>query len=461
MKTLKYIFTTILLIAFFTSCKIGQRYQSPELKGMPEAFDTTASSNLGSVSDIGWSTLYKDSALQVLIDKALSNNKDMLMATARIKQMIASKRIKFAGMLPEIGVNASGEREYTNYGGHDGSYSNEFSANVAVAWELDLWGNLRWQNEAGIAAYMQSVEAQQALRLSIIAQVAQTYFELIALDRELEIVKQTLDSRREGVKFSKLRYEGGLTSEIPYRQSVVELARTETLVPDLENQIKLKENDLAVLIGEFPSSIIYRGYGIRDLNVPDSLPVDLPSELLRNRPDVRMAEDKLKEYNAQAGVALTDMFPKIRLTGRLGGESDELSNFLESPAWFISGALTGPVFNFGKNKAQYDAAKAAYEEQIYDYEKTVLNVFKEVNNAISSFYKAKDMRRSQEKLYNSAESYHKLARLQYVNGLVNYLDVLDAQRQLFDAEIALNNAKLAELTATVNLYKALGGGIAR
>lgn len=461
MKTLKYIFTIVLLIVSFVSCKIGQRYQSPELKGMPETFDATTSSSIGSVSDVGWSTLYQDSALQILIDKALLNNKDILMATARIKQMIAAKRIKFAGMLPELGINASGEREYTNYGGHDGSYSNEFSANVAVAWELDLWGNLRWQNEAGVAAYMQSVEAQEALRLSIIAQVAQTYFELIALDRELEIVKQTLDSRREGVKFSKLRYEGGLTSEIPYRQSVVELARTETLVPDLENQIKLKENDLAVLMGEFPSSIIYRGYGIRDLNVPDSLPVDLPSELLRNRPDVRMAEDKLKEYNAEAGTALTDMFPKIRLTGRLGGESDELSNFLESPAWFISGLLTGPVFNFGKNKAQYNAAKAAYEEQIYDYEKTVLNVFKEVNNAISSFYKAKEMRHSQEKLYNSADSYHKLARLQYVNGLVNYLDVLDAQRQLFDAEIALNNAKLAELTATVNLYKALGGGVVR
>jgi len=461
MRIIKYIsFIILLFVALFSSCKIGQKYRSPELKGMPATFDAS-DLPAGSTADMGWSTLYKDPVLQALIDRALVNNKDMLMATSRIKQMIAEKRIKFADMLPEIGLNASGKREYTNYGGHNDDYSNEFVGNLGIAWELDLWGNLRWKNDAGVAVYMQSVEAQKALQLTIISQVAQTYFELSALNHELRIVKQTLDSRKEGVRFAHLRYEGGLTSEIPYRQSVVELARTETLVPDLENQIKLKESDLAVLLGEYPSSVVFPYEGLQNLNVLDSLLVNLPSELLRNRPDVRIAEQKLIEYNAQVGVALTDMFPKLSLTGSLGGESDDLSNFLESPAWLISGALTAPIFNFGKNKAGYDAAKAAYEEQIYSYEQVVLNVFKEVNNALSSFYKTKEMRMSQEKLYESVQSYHNLARLQYVNGIVNYLDVLDAQRQFFDAEIALNNTQLQELTAIVNLYKALGGGIKR
>lgn len=459
MKRTRYILVSLCISAlFFMSCKIGQKYRTPELPDMPEQFDTI-DENHESVTDIGWSTLYRDTVLQSLIDKALIYNKDLLIATAHIKEMIANKRIKFADMLPEIGMEAAGKREFLNYGGHEKKFKPEVKGNLNVAWELDLWGNLRWQNEAGVAAYMQSVEARQALHLTIISQVAQSYFELKALDRQLSIVKQTLEARKEGVWFAKLRYEGGLTSEIPYRQSLVELARTETLVPDIENKIKLKENDLAVLVGEYPSSVIPRGDDIYSMDIPDALPVDLPSTLLRRRPDVRMAEQKLIEKNAQVGAALTDMFPKLQLTGRLGGESDELSNFLESPTWFISGVLTGPVFNFGKNKANHNAAKAVYEQEVYRYEKTVLNVFKEVNNAISSFQKTKEMRESQEKLCNSAQSYHKLARLQYVNGIINYIDVLDAQRQLFDAEIALNTAIQNELEALVDLYKALGGGV--
>lgn len=459
MKIINYIIA--LSFAFgliFSSCKVGQKYKAPDLSSMPAQFDTI-DENHQSITDIGWGTLYKDTVLTKLIDKALDHNKDILIATARIKEMIANKRIQFAGMLPEIGVEVGEQREYLNYDGHNKSNTPKIKGNMNVSWELDLWGNLRWQSEAGVAAYMQSVEAQKALRLTIVAQVAQSYFELKALDRQLKIVRQTLEARKEGVWFAQLRYQGGLTSEIPYRQSVVELARTETLVPNLENQIKLKENDLAVLVGDYPSTVIPRGEDIYSMDIPNELPVDLPSSLLRRRPDVRLAEQRLIEKNAQVGAALTDMFPKLQLTGKLGGQSDELSNFLESPAWFISGFLTGPVFNFGKNKAKHNAAKAAYEQEVYSYEKTVLNVFKEVNNAISTFRKAKEMRESQEKLYNSAQSYHKLARLQYVNGIVNYLDVLDAQRQLFDAEIALNNAILTELTAVVDLYKVLGGGL--
>lgn len=461
MKTIKYISVIAFICTFiFVSCKVGQKYKSPELNDMPSSFELDGMDQ-GVAADIGWSTLYNDPVLTKLIDRALEHNKDILIATARIKEMIANKRIKFTQLLPEAGIEIAGQREYLNYGGHNSVYDPEIRGNLNMAWELDIWGNLRWQNEAGIAAYMQSVEAQKAVQLTVVAQVAQAYFDLKALDRELLIVRQTLEARKEGVRFAKLRYEGGLTSEIPYRQSLVELARTETLVPSLENEIKLKENDLAVLVGEYPSSIIPRGTDISSLKMPDALPVDIPSSLLRYRPDVRMAEQRLVEQNAEVGVALTDMFPKLRLTGRLGGESEELSNFLESPTWFISGLLTGPVFNFGKNKAKHEAAKAVYEQEVYNYEKTVLNVFKEVNNAISSFRKAKDMRESQEQLYNSAQSYHKLARLQYMNGIINYLDVLDAQRQLFDAEIALNNAILNELTAIVDLYKALGGGTER
>ncbi len=457
MSKIKYIL--VLSLILLSSCKIGQKYQQPEMN-MPQTFETRGMIE-GNASDIGWSTLYSDTVLQGLISKALEHNKDMLVATARIKEMAANKRISFANMFPEVGGEVAGQREYLNYGGDAKTYDPEVRANLNISWELDIWGKLRWANDAGVAAYMQTVEAQRALQLTIVSQVAQSYFELKALDRELEIVKQTLDARREGVRFAKLRYEGGLTSEIPYRQSLVELARTETLIPDLENEIKLKENDLFVLVGEFPSGTIARGEDIDHQQIPQSLPVDLPSSLLKRRPDMMQAEQKLIEANAEVGIAYTEMFPSLRLTGRLGGENSELTDFLKSPTWFISGVLTGPIFNMGKNKAKHNAAKAAYEQEVYGYEKSVLEAFREVNNSINTFNKMKEVYRSQQALYNSAKSYHELATLQYVNGVISYIDVLDAQRQLFDAEIALNKATLNELVSVVALYKALGGGLVK
>lgn len=449
---------TVLCCAGFSSCKIGQQYQRPVMADMPKSFESKGFDE-GVAADIGWSTLYTDTILQSLISQALEHNKDVLQATARIKEMIANKRISFANLFPEVGVEAAGQKEYQNYGGDNKVYDPEFRANLNFRWEADIWGKLRWANDAAIAAYMQSVEAQRALRLTIVAQVAQNYFELKALDRELDIVRQTLEARKEGVHFAKLRYEGGLTSEMPYRQSLVELARTETLIPGLENEIKLKENDLSVLLGEFPRYIPRSDGDISGKAVPKQLPVDLPSSLLQRRPDVRMAEQKLIEANAKVGVAYTSMFPSIGLTGRIGAENEELTDFLKSPTWFVSGLITGPIFNMGKNKAAHNAAKAAYEQEVYDYEKTILDVFREVNNAINTFRKTKEVRESRKALYDSVSSYQKLARLQYVNGIISYLDVLDAQRQLFDAEIALNSAILDELASTVSLYKALGGGL--
>lgn len=460
MKLVNYILSTFLLFCFiFSSCKVGKKYERPKMEDMPQRFDSLYHTDSFAVSDIGWRTLYQDTVLQQLIGRALDNNKDMRIAAARIKEMIARKRISFANLFPEVGVELSGQREYLNYGGHKESFDPKIKGNLNFSWELDIWGKLRWANEAGVAEYLQSVETQRGLYLTIVAEVAQTYFELKALDSKLAIVKQTLEARQEGVHFAKLRFDGGLTSEIPYRQSVVELARTETLVPDLQNEIKLKENDLAILLGEFPSTVIPRGKDLNQQPIPDNLPVDLPSSLLERRPDVRKAEQGLIAANAEVGVALTEMFPSFGLTAHIGGRNDQFKNFLESPTWFISGLVTGPIFNMGKNKAKHKAAQAAYEQTVLDYEKKILDVFKEVNNAINTFEKTKEMRKSQETLYLSAQSYHKLARLQYVNGIINYIDVLDAQRQLFDAEIALNESILQELLSVVSLYKALGGGL--
>ena len=393
-------------------------------------------------------------ALAYGLDKA---NKDMKIAVAKVKEMIASKRITFADQFPEIGARIYGQKERLNYGGDNPKPDPEYGAKLALSWELDLWGNLRWANEAGIAAYLQSVEARHALQMTLVAEVAAAYYELCALDQEQDIVRHTLAARREGVRLAKLRFEGGLTSETSYSQAQVELARTETLLPSLEQKIKIKENDLAFLLGQY-SGDIPRGLPLREQHLLETLPVGLPSSLLERRPDMRQAEQKLREANARVGVAQTDLFPKISLTGNLGFENEELTNFIKSPAWFLAGDLLQPLFAMGKNKAKLKAARARYEQEVYNYQKSVLSVFKEVNNAIVTIRKAKEVRMSYEKLLNAADTYLQLAQLQYINGVINYLDVLDAQRGYFDAQIGLSNAIRDELIAVVQLYKALGGG---
>ena len=411
-----YIAAFVVSMLAFSSCKIGKRYARPELN-LPDRIEAyTDTTDTASVENIPWESLYADETLKDLIKKALDNNKDMKIAAAKVKEMIAAKRISFANMLPEVGAN-----------------------------------------EATIASYMQTVEGQRALRLTIIAEVAANYYQLCALDQELSIVQQTLDARREGVRLAKLRYEGGLTSETAYNQAQVELARTETLIPSLERQIKIKESDLSMLLGEYTDDIP-RGLSLSDQHLPDALPIGLPSSLLERRPDMRQAEFKLRAANAQVGVAQTDLFPKIRLTSNYGFESDELSSILKSPAGFIAGSLLQPIFAMGKNKAKVKAAKARYEQEVYSYEKSVLGAFKEVNNAIVTVRKVKEIRASRMNLEASASKYLELAQLQYINGVISYMDVLDAQRGLLDAQIGLNNAVLDELLSVVYLYKALGGG---
>lgn len=240
------------MAGILTSCKVGKSYVRPDLH-LPDSL--AQHQDTVSFGDKDWEEIYTDSTLRSLIDRALDHNKDMLIAAARIKEMAAQKRISTAALLPDIKGKVTAERELENHGGDAFKKSETFEAQFLVSWELDLWGNLRWARSASIAEYLQSVEAQRALRMTIVAEVAQAYYELVALDTELDIVKQTLKAREEGVRLARIRFEGGLTSETSYRQAQVELARTATLVPDLERKISLKENDIAFLAGEYPNRI--------------------------------------------------------------------------------------------------------------------------------------------------------------------------------------------------------------
>ena len=449
------IYTLLLLsILLLASCKIGKSYVRPNLN-LPDSLALEQDSV--SFADEEWQMVYTDSILRNLISRALEYNKDMLMAGARVKELAAMKRIDFANMFPEFGLRVYGEQEGENYGGNNYDPDDQYDLKATASWELDLWGNLRWTRDASAAEFMASVENQRAVRMSLIAEVAQTYFELVALDNELSIVKQTVNARRESLHLTQLRYEGGLTSEVPYRQAQVELERTATLVPDLENQVTLKGNELAFLTGEYPHRIP-RSTRHEDVRLPETLPVGLPSTLLERRPDVRQVEQELIAANAEVGAALTGMFPQIRLTATLGTENDEIPRLLASPHYLITGLLTQPIFAMGKNRARLKAKRAAFERATYAYEKAVLSAFKDAYNAIAEFNKVKDIYESRLSLEQSSKSTMELAQLQYVNGVIGYMDLLDAQRVYLDAQIGLSNAIRDKQLALVNLYKALGGG---
>ena len=454
MKRKKLYIAILLLAGVLTSCKVGKSYVRPDLH-LPDSLERSQDSV--SFGDQDWRDIYTDATLRSLIERALDHNKDMLIAAARVKEMAAQKRISTAALLPDIKGKVTGERELENHGGDAFKRSDTFEAQFLVSWEVDLWGNLRWARSASIAEYLQSIEAQRALQMTIVAEVAQAYYELVALDTELDIVKQTLKAREEGVRLARIRFAGGLTSETSYRQAQVELARTATLVPDLERKISLKENDIAYLAGEYPNKIS-RSRLLQEFNSPETLPVGLPSTLLERRPDIRQAEQKLIAANAKVGVAYTNMFPRLALTGGFGSESTSLSELLKSPYAVMEGALLTPIFGWGKNRAALKAKKAAYEAEVHSYEKSVLEAFKETRNAIVNFNKIKEVYELRANLERSAKSYMDLAQLQYINGVINYLDVLDAQRGYFDAQIGLSNAIRDELIAVVQLYKALGGG---
>ncbi|TAJ15760.1 efflux transporter outer membrane subunit [Marinilabiliaceae bacterium JC017] len=455
MKMIRYIFFTVFIaIIVMPSCKVGRKYQRPDLDLPAKLEEQSVDSS--TIDDLNWWELYTDTVLQNLISRALENNKDMLIAAARLKENLAKKRISTADLFPALGAKlySEGEQEVD---GDSKELTKSYEARAMLSWELDLWGNIRWGREAAIAEYFSSYEAQRSLKMAIISEVAFTYFELVALENEMRILNQTLDARKEGVRIARLRFEGGLTSETSLQQSEVELARTMTLIPSAERNIRLKENQLAILLGEYPHQIT-TGNSLINQNIPDYLPAGLPSELIERRPDIRQAEQKLATANALVGVAKTDMFPKITLTAKFGRDSEELSDLIKSPYWFVAGDLLAPIFSAGKLRAKHAAAKAVYEQETYAYQKVVLTAFKEVNNSLMTFRKAKEVRESRGNLEHAARSYLKLAELQYMNGVIGYLDVLDAQRGLLDAEIGHNNAIRDEMLSMVALYKSLGGG---
>lgn len=455
-KDTAILFTISAAVMFLASCSPAKYCTEPQLN-MPETFGRTITDS-ASLADIEWWNMYTDTLLCDLIKQTLENNKDLLSAVEKIKEMEYKYRISRADLLPALGANLSGEHEKSNYGGmSNGKDDIELKATMNIRWQIDLWGELTWSSRQGMAEFLSTVEAKRAIQMTLISEVAKAYFELVALDNELRIVSRTLTTRQEGVDQARIRFEGGLTSETSYQQAQVELATTSSLIPDLERKIALKESQIAFLTGSYPSRIRRQDSKLTTTFDKD-LPLGIPSDLLERRPDVRASEQNLAAAMAAVGIAQAQRFPSLVINLYGGLENDDFRTFIQSPITYSAFSLAAPIFQFNKRKSKFKAAVSAYEQARYSYEKTVLNAFREVYDATVTYNKARENSRLKLNLQEAAKKYVDLARLQYLNGVINYLDVLDAQRKYFDAQVSLSKAVSSEYLALVDLYKALGGG---
>ncbi|MCH5221163.1 MAG: TolC family protein [Muribaculaceae bacterium] len=447
-----------LIIVFFalSSCSGVSKLTEAQLN-LP---DELAGNSLDSttIADIDWWALYSDSVLVSIIDETLQHNRDLMAAGARVEQMRELYGLSKANFLPNINGNAMYNRETNDYYGEKHITDPQIDLKATMSWEIDLWGGLAWARKKGAADFAASVENQRAMRLTLIAEAASAYYRLLALDNELSIVRQTLFTRKENLQKAKLRFEGGLTPETVYQQAQVECATTEALIPGLERQIEAQKNAITLLMGRYPSDEIRRGKIDLEETFPDRIPVGLPSTLLERRPDIRAAEAALKSSLANVGITYANRFPKLRIDLTGGLENNEFSHFFESPFTFVLGQISGSILDFGRNKRKYRASIAAYEQSRYAYEQKVLTAFKEVDDAAVAYRLLKETTERRQELLEAAQRYAELARAQYNMGVINYIDVLDAQRRYFDAQVGLNNAVRDEHLAIINLYKSVGGG---
>ena len=425
---------------------------------LPQSYNAPTWADSASIADMEWWAYYSDPELRSIIEHTLANNKDFLKAAAKVEEVRRLYDMEKVNLTPTVSGIAGGDYETNRYRGGDLSKDPETDLKLSVAWEVNLWGAQTWAKRQSKARYLASVEDMRAMQMTLVAEVASAYFRLLALDNELSIVRQTLATRREALEHARLRYEGGLTSETVYQQAKVEYGTTASLVPNLERQVTTLQNALTLLMGEMPTENLNRGTLFIHTHLPEKMPVGVPSQLLERRPDIRAAEQRLAAAMAGVGVDYTNRFPSLRINLSAGLENDGLVKFFQSPFTYALGNISGTILDFGRRKRKYQASIAAYEQARLDYEKSVLTAFTEVSDAIATYQKVYQSTALKMELRDATGKYVNLATLQYRAGTLRYLEVLDAQRRYFEAQISVSNALRDEFFALINLYKALGGG---
>jgi outer membrane protein, multidrug efflux system len=442
-----------LLPILLVGCTLGPKYKRPALQ-TPANFYAEQRPNQASLADEAWWDLFKDPVLQSLIHEALLNNYDLRLAVARMEEQGALLGVTRSQFYPQIGYGGSISYDKLLTIPNHGYYSYAFTS----MWEIDLFGRIRKMTEAQRAVYFSSQEARRDVRLSIMAEVAQGYFTLRALDAQVEVAHRTVKGFQDSLDVFEHRLKGGYASGLETARAQAALSNAAATIPDLERQIVAQENAINLLLGRNPGPIA-RGSPLADQFDPPDVPAGLPSSLLQRRPDLREAEQNLIAANANVGVAKANFFPTISLSGLFGGISPQLSELTGTgKAWSVAADLTGPIFTGGRLKNQYRASLAQRDQAKISFEKAVTQAFGEVSTSLSAH---QQLAKAYQEQINSVDAYRESVRLstiRYDSGLASYLDIIDAQLQLYPAESAVVNYDLGRKLALVDLYRVLGGG---
>lgn len=454
---------SMIIVLLLTGCAVGPDYKRPAIE-TPGAW-RLEEKGARDLANTAWWGQFGDPVLDELIRAALRENDDLRIATARVEEYVGRYWVGRSGLFPQIGADASAKRNQVSEEGMSPLLSSalknpadSYQAAFSGYWEIDLWGKLRRATEAARADLLSTEEARQSVILSLVGAVANGYISLRDLDKQLEVAVRTVKAREDSYKLFKLRYEGGVISELELNQVKSEYEQALATIPQIEKQVAFQENGLSVLIGRNPGSIV-RGKHMDELVLP-AVPAGLPSDLLTRRPDIRQAEQALVAANARIGVARAQYFPSISLTGLFGWSSSDLSNLFTGPArvWSWGGSLTAPIFTGGAIMGQEKAAEAIQQQALFNYQRTVRGAFQEMEDALVDQKRTREQLDAQKRQVDSLKEYARIARLRYENGYTSYIEVLDAERSLFNAELQYAQTQGVLFQSLVNLYKAVGGG---
>ena len=454
----------VLLAGLLSGCAVGPDYKRPAVTS-PETFRGQAVAEAVSFADAPWWEVFQDPVLKDLIARALRNNYDVALAAARVQEARANARVARAERFPSIDYNAAAGRARLPLGGlnlpdgTDHRTDDFFTGYLNLSWELDIWGRVRRSNEAARATLLATEDARRGVWLTLVSDLAQTYFELLVLDMRLQIARNSTQAFQGTYDIFLDRLTFGAASRLETSRALGALGSAQATVPRLESDIVAKENQISILLGKAPGPIP-RGRPMYAQPVTPVVPVGLPSTLLERRPDLRRAEQQFVAANARIGVAKAEFFPRLSLTTLFGASSPELSALTGGGAtiWAVAGMLTGPVFNAGRTTGQYRGSIAQWEQARLQYEQSVLTALREVSDALTALGKLSDAETGQTTAVNALEEAVEHATNRYRQGLAGYFEVLEAQQQLYPAQTTLAQIRGNRLLAYAQLYKALGGG---
>jgi outer membrane protein, multidrug efflux system len=453
----------VVLVAAVTiaGCAVGPDYHRPEVTPPKEFRSQVGSAEAGSLADLPWWGVFNDKALQGLITEALAGNYDLKVAVARIEQARAQVDVVRADLYPQVGYGAGAAREksFIPLPQLQGNVTyNSFQTAINAAWELDVWGRIRRSAEAASAGLYAQEDVRRAVMLTLVSDVAASYFLLLELDRQLAIAEESAGVYKRTLDLFTQRYEGGRDSKLGVVRAQGAYEFSNATIANLHRAITQQENAICVLLGSYPRAI-ERGTRLEQQTMP-ATPLGLTSDLLQRRPDIMQAEQVMIGANAEIGVAVANYFPRIGLSGLYGGQAVRVEDLFKSDfsIWSIAAGLTGPIFQGGRLKANVQAQQAFWDESIAQYKQTVTGAFRETSDALVAQQTLVAERAALEEQVKALREAVDLAMQRYTGGRASYFEVLDAEQSLFPSEDALAQAQRDQLLAVVSLYKALGGG---